>query len=170
MKLYELSNLYADLLRQIEDGELDEEQMVDALNVIEGEFDSKVENTVKFIKSLEGNISIVKAEEKRLKEHRQSLEKKVDKLKSYILENMKLAKIERVKTDLFNVSLRNNPGKVEIYDENKFLEFAKKEYSWLVEEVTEFKIDKAGVKELLKQEDLIIPGVKLNKEKGLSIK
>ena len=44
MKLYELSNLYADLLRQIEDGELDEEQMVEALNVIEGEFDSKVEN------------------------------------------------------------------------------------------------------------------------------
>lgn len=170
MKLYELSNLYADLLRQIEDGDLDQEQMLDALNVIEDEFDVKVENTVKFIKSLEGSIGVVKAEEKRLKEQRQSLEKKVDKLKTYILENMKMAKIDRIKSDLFNISLRNNPGKVDIYNEEEFIKIARDHFPDLIEEVTEIKIDKARIKELLKDENLMIPGVKINKEKGLSIK
>lgn len=50
--------------------------------------DEKIENTACYIKNLLSDIDQIKAEEKSLKERRQSKEKKVERLKDYIAKSM----------------------------------------------------------------------------------
>ena len=171
MKLYELSELYVGLLNQIEDGDLELEQMEDALNVIQGEFNTKAENVVKMIKSLEYSIEAVKSETKRLGDQKKRLERSVDSLKSYLLDNMNRTGVTKIKSDLFSIGIRNNPISVDVYDEMEFIRIAKEHFPELIKEEVSIKVDKKGVKEILSSdENLEIPGVKLQRTKGLSIK
>lgn len=171
MKLYELSELYVGLLNQIEDGDLELEQMEDALNVIQGEFNAKAENVVKMIKSLEYSIEAVKSETKRLGDQKKRLERSVDSLKSYLLDNMNRTGATKIKSDLFSIGIRNNPISVDVYDEMEFIRTAKEHFPELIKEEVSIKVDKKGVKEILSSdENLEIPGVKLQRTKGLSIK
>lgn len=171
MKLYELTDLYVSILNQIEDGELELEQMESALNVIGGEFNAKAENVAKMIKSLEYSVEAVKSEEKRLNEQRKRLEKNVDKLKDYLFINMKRTGAQKIKSDLFNITIRKNPVSVDLYDEKAFVEMAKEKYPDLVKEETTIKVDKKGIKDILNgDESISIPGVKLKRTETVSIK
>lgn len=171
MKLYEISELYTGILNQIEDGELDLEQMEEALNVIEGEFNYKAENIVKIIKSLEYSVEAVKNETKRLGEQKKRLERNIDSLKNYLLDNMNRTGVTKIKSDLFNIGIRNNPISVDVYDESEFVRVAKEQFPNLLKEEVNIKIDKKGIKDVLaSDENLNIPGVKLQRTKGLSIK
>lgn len=171
MKLYELTDLYVGLLNQIEDGELELEQMESALNVIQGEFNGKAENIVKMIKSLEYSVEAVKSETKRLGDQKKRLERSIESLKNYLLDNMNRTGVAKIKSDLFSISIRNNPESVDVYDETEFIKIAKEHFPDVIKEEVSVKIDKKMVKEILKSDDTLeIPGVKLQRTKGLSIK
>lgn len=171
MKLYEISELYTGILNQIEDGELELEQMEEALNVIEGEFNYKAENIVKIIKSLEYSVEAVKNETKRLGEQKKRLERNIDSLKNYLLDNMNRTGVTKIKSDLFNIGIRNNPISVDVYDESEFIKVAKEQFPNLLKEEINIKVDKKGIKDVLSSdENLNIPGVKLQRTKDLSIK
>lgn len=170
MKLYELVDTYKNLEQMIEDGELTYEDMKSALDCIETDISTKLENCVKVIKNFEGSIDNVKAEETRLKNRRKSLENQVDSLKNYIYTNMKLLGLKKVKSDIFNISTRKTPEKVVIFDEEVFMSIAKEEYSSILKEKTETSVDKVLLKTILKDSNITIPGVKLESGETLSIK
>ena len=67
----------------------------------------------------------------------------------------------KFKAGVFNFAIQNNPPSVEIYDETLIPE------QYLVEQPA--KIDKAGIKELLKQGEEV-PGAELKQTKGLRIR
>ena len=86
MKLYELTAEYKNILDLIEID--DSEGLKLALEQLDGEIETKVENSVKVIKSIEGDILALKEEEKRLAGRRKALENKISSMKEYIEHNL----------------------------------------------------------------------------------
>ena len=159
MKLYELSQSYVRLQEMAE--ELDPQTYLDTLDAIKESLDDKAENTAKLIRSLEGDIEVMKAEEKRIAERRKTYEGKVSTLKQYLQVQMEIAGIEKVKRPLVTISIRNNPPSVRVLDES----LIPSEYMIPQEP----KISKKDIKEALKNGEFV-PGAELQSTKGLVIK
>ncbi len=116
-KLYELTEMYQNISNLI-DEDVSNEELEKALGQIKDNIEQKAENTVKLIKSIEGNINTLKEEEKRLERKRKALENKRDGIKNYLENQLKFMDIKKVKTPLFTVSIQKNPQSVNILNED----------------------------------------------------
>lgn len=116
MKLYELAQQYNQLIELGE--ELDAITFRDTLESIQEEIDDKVENTVKLMRSFQGDVEAIKSEEKRLADRRRSIENRIESIKEYLRNEMEIAGIDKVKRPTLTVSIANNPPSVEIADES----------------------------------------------------
>lgn len=159
MKLYDLTSDYVQLLDMAE--QLDPDTFKDTLESIQESIEDKVENTAKLIKSIEADVSAIKAEEKRLKERRQVLETKIDSIKNYLKEQLELAGIDKVKRPTITVSIQKNPPSVKIIDQKLIPS------SFMIQQ--EPKLDKKAILQNLK-EGKTVPGVELIQGRGLRIK
>ena len=113
-------NEYANSLIESDDvTEEDLQMLVDTLNSINDSIEYKVENIVKFMKNLEGDIVAYKAEEERLKRRRQIQQNTYDRLKQYVQNMLEMAGIQKVDAGLFKVRIQKNPPSVEIVDEKQ---------------------------------------------------
>lgn len=162
MNLYELKYNYLKLQELIESGDCTPEELADTIESIDDAIEDKAINYVKIIKMLEGNASVLKTEIERLNNRKNGLETNVDKLK----ENLKQAMIEtgkeKIKTDLFNITVATNPPAVKVLDEALI---PKKYY---VVKTTE-TLNKTLLKDILKSGQ-VVAGVELSQGKGLRIK
>ena len=161
MKLYELTAEYKNILDLIEVD--DSEGLKLALEQLDGEIETKVENSVKVIKSIEGDILALKEEEKRLAGRRKALENKVSSMKEYIEHNLNFIDDKKVKTTLFTVAMQNNKKSVNILNE----EVIPEEY---VKTVTTTSIDKVAIYEAMEKQGLEIDGVELVQTQSLRIR
>ncbi|PIH59083.1 siphovirus Gp157 family protein [Paenibacillus sp. LK1] len=125
-KLYELGekyrrfNHFVDAAWDDEDMTEDDLQMyIETLESIEDEVEVKVENIVKFMKNIEGDIEAFKNEEKRLEKKRKYLQNKFDGLKSYMQNTLEVSKIDKVNAGTFKVKLQVNPPSINIIDPAK---------------------------------------------------
>lgn len=159
-KLYELTEMYKNIWDLVEDDEVDLETLESALGQVEDNIELKVENMAKLVKGIDGNIDMLKAEEKRLAEKRRVLENKQKNIKSYLENQLRVMEIDKVKTPLFTVSLQKNPPSVEILDENKIPEQFKK--------VT-YTVVKKDILEALKNGQ-VIEGATIKQGKSLRIR
>lgn len=157
MNLYELGDNY----RAIQEMDLDEETLRDTLDSIVGEAEQKVENIVKWIRNLKGENIAIKEEETRLKNKRIANENKIKSLSLYLEDFLKTSGLTKIKTELFTVSLQNNPPSVKVYDATLI------PAQYLIEQSP--VVDKTMIKELLKQGEEI-PGAELQQTKGLRIR
>ena len=161
-KLYELTEMYQNIWDLIGDDEVDLLSLEKALQNIEENIEIKAENTAKLIKGIDGDIEVLKTEEKRLADRRKALENKREGIKGYLENHLRIIGIDKVKTPLFTVALQNNPPSVNILDEK----LIPKDY---VKTVTTTSISKRDLLEDLKQ-GLIIDGVELKQTKSLRIR
>ena len=156
MKLYEITEAYNSLL----DADLDEEAIEQSLKVIDDEFDTKIENTVKVIKNAEADIKALREEEKRLASKRRTLESKIDYLKKNIFVSMQTVNSRKIETPLFNVAIQKNPKKLIVKSErnvpDEFIKVSK-------------SIDKAKLKEAI-EDGLSVDYAELVQEEGLRIR
>lgn len=125
-KLYELTsdyikfNEYANQVLESEDLTDDDLQMlIDTLDAINDSIERKVENTVKLMKNIEGDIAAYKAEEERLKKRRIVQENTYKRLKEYVQNMLEIAGIQKINAGLFKVRLQKNPPSVDVFDERK---------------------------------------------------
>jgi hypothetical protein len=125
-KLYELAEQYRKFHEYVEAAleseELTEDDLqmfIDTLEGVEDSLEGKVENIVKFLKGIEGDIKSYKAEEQRLAKRRKYLENKFDGLKEYTQSVLELNGIDKVRAGTFNVRLQKNPPSVEVLDATK---------------------------------------------------
>ena len=160
MNLYELKENYLKVLELIESGE---EGLEDTLECINDTLELKAENYVKIIKTLEGNVKVLKDEIDRLNSRKQGFEKNIDKLKDLLKQAMIEIGKEKIKTDLFNISVANNPVALKVTDESIIPK------SYFTIETIE-KLDKARLKEDLKTGNIVVNGAELTQGKGLRIK
>ena len=90
-----------------------EKYLIDA----EIELSDKVENIAKFIKNLEAERDVFKKESDRLASKSKSFANKADSLKRYLQDSLEAAGVDKVKGNLFTVSLRNNPFSLDLSSE-----------------------------------------------------
>ena len=159
MNLYELKENYLKVLELIEAGE---EGLEDTLESINDAIEIKADGYARIIKNLEGSVTALKAEIDRMTDRKKSIENNIERLK----ENLKNAMIEtgkeKIKTDLFNIKVADNPYAVNVIDETLIPE----EY-FKVEIIR--KLDKVTLKDDMKNGQ-IIKGAELMQGKGLRIK
>lgn len=156
--LYDLTNQYRNLLELAE--EVDATTFHDTLEALQDSINDKAENISFVLQEIKGHIEILRNEEKRLKERRMTLEKRYDHLKYYLQNEMEGLGIDKVKSAHFNISLRTNPPKLSVLDEETIPD------SYFI---TKRQLDKKTLKDAIKNGEEI-EGVSLVQERGLSIK
>lgn len=196
MKLYELTESFAELFSQfedineyepdtdadgqpidgngdiIEDVEAYKEKMLtawfDTLEGIEGEFDEKAESIAVYIKQLKAEANILKFEKSAIAKRQSQKEREVEKLAAYLLNSMKA--IGRSKVDMPHavVSIRNNAPSLIVDNEAEFVGWAQENNDSLLEYIMP-KVKKNDVKKLCKNGEAI-PFVHMESKQSLSVK
>ena len=103
MTLRELTGALLELYELADEQELD---VTDTLDLIEGEYTEKVENYAIFIKQLQSDADALKEEIDRLTARYRTLNNNIDRLKTNLMESMIASGKDKIKTLLFNVSVR----------------------------------------------------------------
>lgn len=196
MKLYELSNAFAELFDQFDeidsympdtdadgryidaDGNIIENlealreryraAWFDTLTAIEEEFDVKAENVAVYIKSLNAEIKALKDEEDALKRRRMAFEKSVERLKGYLLGSMHT--VGRLKIDMprAKLSVRKNAESLVVDDDLRFIEWAQAHNESLLKYSLP-EIRKTDAKKLVQAGEQL-PFVHLTRTESLMIK
>lgn len=155
--LYEISN---SILSIEYDDDISEQAYFDTLESLEGDFEVKSVGIIAYLKNLGADSNAIKKETDRLIKKRKSVEKKIESIKRYLLQNLEKIGIKEVGNAVHSAKIRNNPASVKITDE-------------LIIDDKYFVIKKELSKKILKA-DLkngeIIDGAELIKIKSLIIK
>lgn len=108
--LYELTDQFKEAEYLYNTAESLEEMLEAEKYLIEAEIDltDKAENIAKWIKNLEAERDTFKKESDRLAAKAKSFDNKVISLKRYLQDNLEVAGVDKVKGELFTVSLQNN--------------------------------------------------------------
>lgn len=166
MKLYQISEQYQNIADLLLNPEFhDNEDIIAALDTVQGDFNDKAVNTVKAIQRAEGDISIIDAEIKRLQAMKQRRQNSIDRVKDYLKTNMARTGIFKIECPLFKISYSERKNSVVDVDEALFL--ANNLNEDLVK--VEIKPSKTAIKEALKKGENII-GAKLVDSQVLMIK
>lgn len=161
MKLYELSQNYLNILELVDNPEIDQEIIENALAEIKEGIKDKSENIVKLIKSLEAEEKAIKDEENRLADRRKRIAKRRDGLKGYLEKELTATGIDKLTTSLFTIYMQKNPASVNVISERSI----PAEY-WVPQDP---RLDKKALADRLKS-GVIVPGVELNQGRSLRIR
>ena len=112
MKLHEMSNDYVGLL----ESDLDEDQLKDCLESIEGAIEDKASNIVKVVSCLNSDVYIIENEIARLQARKKAITNNQERLKEYLRYNMEKTGITKINHPLFNITLGKASKKVSILD------------------------------------------------------
>ena len=107
--LYDIANEFEQALENLLDHE--DSNLIDNIEKIEGEFKFKSTNVAKYIRNLEHLVSGIKEIENNQKERRNSLEKKIDRLKDYLKDNLEKTNTEKIESEDIVISIYKNPIK-----------------------------------------------------------
>lgn len=175
MKLYELTNDFAQLFDQFDEissmdnAEEFKQAWFDTLSGIEEEFEVKAENIGAYIKELTAAAKYLKAEEEVLSKRRKAKEKQAEWLKKYLLESMQDIGRTKIDRPMAVLSIRTNPESVRFDDENAFITLCQRNGS---DDYLRYKapeINRSAVKEAL-QAGQKIEGASLIRTQTVTIK
>lgn len=158
--LFEITKEVIELASLLEEGEFTPE-LEQQLAITRDELDSKAENYVKVIRSVEGDISVIDAEIKRLKEIREGKTRVVDRMKDALSTAMTAFKVDKIETSLMKLFFRKSES-VEILDETLVPE----QYKFVRVAVNP---DKILIKKLIKSGESV-PGAEVVEKLNLQIK
>lgn len=159
-KLYELSQNYKNLEELLDNPDIAEEVIKEALSELDEEWETKAENLAKLIKSLDVDVKGLKEEEQRLVARRKSLENRIAGLKTYIEDNMKAVGKDKIKGKVFTLAIQNNPPSVEIV------------YDFMIPEKYFVVKKEIAKKEILNdfKQGIEVPGAQINQTASLRIR
>jgi hypothetical protein len=116
MKLYELANEYQELARLAADaGDPAEAQaFTDTLEGLGGMLEQKILNCAAVCKTLEAEENAIDEERKRLTARADAIAHARTRMKAYMQSAMEAADKDKIKGELFTVSIQNNPPRVKL--------------------------------------------------------
>lgn len=131
--IYELTADIQLLWNLMEEGEIEDDTLINAMENSQEELSIKLENYCKFIKNMEADAKAFKKEEQRLAARRKTLENTIERAKKAMQMAMDVAGEKNVQGKIFTISLQKNPAKVvldEQYIENippRYIKYAEPE-------------------------------------------
>jgi len=117
--LYQLASEHRADLEKLADLDLSPDAVADTLESLGGELQTKAQNIVAFMRNLESTATAIKEAEAQMAARRKAIEKRVARLKDYVLNAMQTNRVERIDCPLFAISIAKNPPAVEIFDERQ---------------------------------------------------
>jgi hypothetical protein len=161
--LYELTNEFNEIVMDLEQYELDLEVYQSTLDSLKAPIEEKVENIVKYMKSLEALAEAKKAEAKRLSESAASDLKKAEFFKNYMADNLKKANITKLQAGVFSLGWRKGTEVVNVDEDLVPETIARVGGAFRLKEPQPLKlISKTELKKILKEHpEIKIPGVSL---------
>ena len=157
MNLYTLTNEFNEMASQLEEMELDPEVFQDTLDSLQAPIEEKIENIVKYMKSLEALADAKKLEAKKLSDSASSDLKKAEFFKNYMADNLKKANISSIQAGVFQLKFKKG-SEVVLVDETKTPSVAEAPHLYLYQEPK--LISKPDLKKLI-QSGKEIQGVKI---------
>ena len=118
-KLYELTDDYLSLWESLSDPEADWTEAEEKLRGIERAFDDKVSACAKMIRNMEAEETALTREIDRMSRRHDALVRKTKAIKEYVKAEMETSGREKVRTDVFTVSVQHSPDKVHVVDETR---------------------------------------------------
>lgn len=97
MSLYHMTEQYQRALAELSDADLPEEVVADTLEALGGELIQKGQAVAAFALNLGAEIDAIKAVEKRISDRRKTLEKRAERMRDYLRDNMQKAGITEIK-------------------------------------------------------------------------
>ena len=114
--LYNIAAEYRAAAEKLAELDLDAETIVDTLEGLSGDLETKAQNVAFFARNLESTAAAIKQAEADMAARRKAMENRADGLKRYVFESMKFAGIEKIECPHFRLSIKNNPAAVEIFE------------------------------------------------------
>ena len=142
--IYELTESIRLLWDLMDQGELDDDVLKDAMMNSQEDLKDKLEGYCKFIRQMESDVDGISAEIKRLQDRKTVLKNTIERSKKVMQMAMETAGEKKVKGQIFTISIQANPESV-VLDESH-IENIPPEYL----KVKDPEIDKAKLKEDLK--------------------
>lgn len=116
-KLHEITGAMIQFESMLDDPEIDEARMLEAIDVMDMALKEKATGIVMVVQNLEATATAMKDAEQRMADRRRVIENRVKSIKTYVLLNMQAAGINKIECPEFKISVRNNPPKIVITDE-----------------------------------------------------
>jgi hypothetical protein len=91
----------------------------ETLESLEDNLEQKLENTIKFLRNIEGDIEAYKKEKQRFERKQKYLQNTYDRLKQWMRDSLEQNGIEKMKAGQFSVRLQKNNPSVDVYDVEK---------------------------------------------------
>lgn len=159
--LYELAAGYATLLEAYDLAETEEErdEILEILESAEGDLNGKADNFAKVIRMKEEEAKAFKAEADRLNARKSAAENVVKRLKSAMLDSMKMTGKTEIQTSIGKWRVQMNPVSCEVVD----IEKVPRQYHIPQED----KIDKKTLLADYKATGELIDGVEFRQEQGI---
>lgn len=145
LRLYEISDIYNGVIAMIENEEVTEEAMQEALEVIVDDFENKADSIASLIKDQNAYVAAVKEEKKKLDEKMKRVEKNTKWLKDYLSGEMHKVGKNKVETARNKISFRKST-QVIVDDETGLYEV----YPHFKKEVVTTSVDKKALGDALK--------------------
>jgi len=145
LKLYELTDAYTSALDLFTDPEqsFTADLIADTLESIELDFDDKVINTAKVIKSMQAEAEAIHQAIKPMMDRMKAIETRADSLKDYLLHNMQKVGKNQVKSPWLTVNVQASQKSLNVFDESKVPQKFK-------HNVVSVVIDTATIKNIMK--------------------
>lgn len=161
MKLYELIPVYKSVMDEIEANPEEADKWLDTLDSINCAIEVKTDGYVKMMKMLQDTEGM-KKEAKRLADRAKAQENLANKLKERLQYAMELIGKDKIKTELFTVSLQANPVSVDDYEPELIPEKYKRK-------TLVIDLDKNAIKQAI-QAGENVPGACLKTSKSIRIR
>lgn len=97
------------------------EAWFDTLSGLEEEFNFKAENLAQYIKCLKAEAEDIDEEMKKLRARRDSRNKRIERLKNYLMENMEAVGITKIDMPKAKITIRKNTPGIKIDNEISFI-------------------------------------------------
>ena len=162
--LYELTETMKHLLDLAQSGEIEQEVISATIESMDltNDIERKIEGYAIVMDELKASNERIRNEEKRLAHRRRVQQNNYDRMRETLLDQMKSLQLDRVKTDKYTVSVRQNPVKVVVNDESNIPK------DFFIEQRP--KVDRKKLKEYLENTGEELEGVTLAQEESLQIR
>lgn len=118
--LYELTDTMKHLLDLAQSGEVDQQTIDETIESMDlrTDVEGKIESYAIVMDELKASNDRIQNEIKRLQTRKRVQENNYNRMRETLLDRMKLLELDRVKTDKYTVSIRQNPVKINVIDES----------------------------------------------------
>lgn len=121
MKLYELTDAYAELAALLDECESEEEsaQLWAQMDEVSASIAEKADNYARFLRNKQAEVDCLSKEIERLQKRKHSAENQIEQLREHMKFAMGVAGATEIRTTLGKWTVRKNAPRVEVLDESE---------------------------------------------------